>query len=256
MPDTITTYPTFAQNTPARASEMNDVLGNHRGNLLPINTDTASASNLTHNLGATDHRWLNGYIDKIFLGQTTTSWSIQDATTSVGNLNINLNGSNVVDISSSGISRTSLQAVNYTLSSNFSGGTTTSGTTTTYVTLFSLTLSANGGPTCIEFYPGAAGVLSGSITFRSISGGANLIYSYINYLRDGVTVGSKAFGSKSELPTIYKHLGLTGERFTAYDYVTSTGNVVWSAEFKYDATTNAAASISFSNIRAAVREII
>ena len=59
---TITTYNDFEARQRARASEVDQNFLNHRGHVIPINTDTASASNNTHDLGATDHQWRSAYL--------------------------------------------------------------------------------------------------------------------------------------------------------------------------------------------------
>ena len=61
MPNTITTFPVFTAGTKARASEVNAALSNFRGTLLPINTDTATASDASHDLGASGHQWKDIY---------------------------------------------------------------------------------------------------------------------------------------------------------------------------------------------------
>lgn len=82
MPSTITTFHTFAAGTKARASQVNTNFSNVRGDFLPINENTASASDMTHTLGATDHRWAGaflGYAD--FKANTTTAGVVVRADT-------------------------------------------------------------------------------------------------------------------------------------------------------------------------------
>lgn len=57
MANTITAFHTFTPNTKAKSAEVNTNFSNFRGDLVPINTDTASASNATHDLGTSDHKW-------------------------------------------------------------------------------------------------------------------------------------------------------------------------------------------------------
>lgn len=74
MPSTITTYHTFVAATKARAAQVNTNFANHRGDLLPINEDTASSSHNTHHLGASDHRWLGSFVNYLDIkGATTTA---------------------------------------------------------------------------------------------------------------------------------------------------------------------------------------
>lgn len=72
MPNTITTYNTFAGGTKARATQVNQNFNNYRGTLLPINEDSASASTNTHDLGSADHRWKDVYANTINLRGATT----------------------------------------------------------------------------------------------------------------------------------------------------------------------------------------
>lgn len=57
MSNTITAYTTFKAGAKARSSEVNANFSNHRGDLIPIEENTAAASDLTHDLGTDDHRW-------------------------------------------------------------------------------------------------------------------------------------------------------------------------------------------------------
>ena len=60
--NTITAFHTFVAKTRARASHVNTNFDNLRGHFLPINTDTATASHQTHNLGSSDHQWDTIYL--------------------------------------------------------------------------------------------------------------------------------------------------------------------------------------------------
>lgn len=74
MPSTITAYYTFSPATKARSSEANTNFSNHRGTLVPIEENTAAASNNAHAIGQVDHRWTTFYGGTVDLrGMTTTS---------------------------------------------------------------------------------------------------------------------------------------------------------------------------------------
>ena len=60
---TITSFYSFTAGTKAKASEVNTNFLNYRGFLLPVNTDTTTASDNTHDLGAADHRWRYLYVN-------------------------------------------------------------------------------------------------------------------------------------------------------------------------------------------------
>ena len=55
--NTITAFYTFVARTRARANQVNTNFEAIRGNFIPINTDTATASHQVHNLGSVDHQW-------------------------------------------------------------------------------------------------------------------------------------------------------------------------------------------------------
>lgn len=81
MPSTVTTFYTFSGGTKARANQVNHNFTMLRGKLLPLNDDTQTASNLTHGLGAEDHRWATSYIESIFFGDSSDSWFLTEFTT-------------------------------------------------------------------------------------------------------------------------------------------------------------------------------
>lgn len=62
MANTVASYFQFQSKTPARSSEVNNNFGLYRGTLLPINPNTATASNNTWDLGTSDYRWLGTYV--------------------------------------------------------------------------------------------------------------------------------------------------------------------------------------------------
>lgn len=69
---TITTFYEFIPQTVIKSSYVNANFQNFRGNILPINTDSASSSNLSHDLGASDHYWKSSYIQEHFQKEITT----------------------------------------------------------------------------------------------------------------------------------------------------------------------------------------
>lgn len=83
MPSTITAYYTFSPATKARSSQVNDNFSNHRGDLIAINADTASASDLVHNLGSPTHRWLTGYMKNIRMAGATSTTDLEIAQTAL-----------------------------------------------------------------------------------------------------------------------------------------------------------------------------
>jgi len=77
MPSTITSFTTFISGTKAKSGEVNANFDNFRGTRVPINPDSVSASDLTHDLGTDKHRWNVGYVGSIdFETSTTTSTTV------------------------------------------------------------------------------------------------------------------------------------------------------------------------------------
>lgn len=92
MPSTITAFYEFTPGTKARSSEVNTNFSNYRGDIVPINTATATASHLTHNLGTYEHRWLAGYFGSVDIGGATTTSDliIANSGTTLGGANLKI----------------------------------------------------------------------------------------------------------------------------------------------------------------------
>lgn len=82
MPDsaTLTTFYTMTARTKARASQANHNWSVWRGHNIPIEADTAAASDNEHDLGASDHRWRSAYLGSTpyVNGVQTNRFEIQD----------------------------------------------------------------------------------------------------------------------------------------------------------------------------------
>lgn len=75
---TITAFNVFSTGTVIRSAKMNENFQNFRGHILPTNTDSASASNISHDLGSDEHRWRGGYFQ--FLDFYSTSTAVANPT--------------------------------------------------------------------------------------------------------------------------------------------------------------------------------
>lgn len=82
---TITAFYNFSANTKARASQVNANFDVFRGHILSLNPNTITAIGNTYDLGSAEYYWRAGYIGKLYLGATTASWSLLDATTTTNN---------------------------------------------------------------------------------------------------------------------------------------------------------------------------
>jgi hypothetical protein len=104
MPSTITTYYTFVAGTKARASEVNNNFNNYRGDILPVESNTAASSNNTHYLGAADHYWAGLWTGRVDMrGNTTTAnLAIAPISNTAGGFNFQVAASTVMQIAAGG----------------------------------------------------------------------------------------------------------------------------------------------------------
>lgn len=126
MANTITNYYTFVANTPARASEVNNNFLNHRGDLVPINDDSVSASDNTHVLGSSEHRWASTWSTLYNMGRVAAAMSIEEDSSlavSATAMLIKMNGKTMKRIGNG-------TPVGYTITSSFSVSILNSGSFT------------------------------------------------------------------------------------------------------------------------------
>lgn len=76
--NTITAFYNFQANTKARASQANINFTNFRGHYMPTSLTTASAANLTYQIGNFDCRWRYGYFAETTYRESNSSWRIYD----------------------------------------------------------------------------------------------------------------------------------------------------------------------------------
>ena len=85
MPTSITAYTTFSFSGRASPVLMNQNFSNHRGDLLPIDETIPAASDNIHNLGSSDHAWVEAYLSRLnFSGVTTVGLYITGDTAGTG----------------------------------------------------------------------------------------------------------------------------------------------------------------------------
>lgn len=75
---TITSFYSFAARTVIASSEMNTNFSVFRGHILPVTTDTATASNNTYDLGSSEYAWRMIYCNGITFGTAAsalTNWN-------------------------------------------------------------------------------------------------------------------------------------------------------------------------------------
>lgn len=175
MPTTITSYVTFLANTKAKASEMNSNLSNHRGTLVPIDESTATASNLTHNIGTDEHRWNIGYFGSVDIdGFTSTVDAVMqavDATT--GGFELLFGSSTIGSWDATGYNRLTLATPVITTTGSVVGhwalktitiASTGSLQTTTTYSITSLSIVTSGRPVRFDFLDMSTGFTGSSST--------------------------------------------------------------------------------------------
>jgi len=99
---TITAFTTFTSGTKAKAEEVNANYSVFRGHIIPVDpTAASSVTDLSYALGSATHRWGESYLEKLNLGQTTTSWKLSESTASgatIATLNFIKNANTVAAI--------------------------------------------------------------------------------------------------------------------------------------------------------------
>lgn len=190
MPTTITAYNTFLPNTKARASEVNTNFSNYRGDLLPIEENTAAASNLSHNIGSTDHFWRSLYFTDMYFGGSATGISIEQDT-ATGSMDIFISGSTATTIRPGGITPTSIFG-----GMTIGGATTISLTTTAWNTVLNVTLTPGSG--LLKLSHAARGdTINSQCFFQYLTlGSQNLDY---NVVINGSTVQSQRISDSINL---------------------------------------------------------
>jgi hypothetical protein len=73
---TITALYVFTANTKARAAQVNSNTDIWRGHVIPVTTNTATASSLTYDLGSTEYFWRNTYTEGLYFSGGSSSGAI------------------------------------------------------------------------------------------------------------------------------------------------------------------------------------
>jgi len=119
--NTITAFYDFVAGTKARSSQVNNNFDVLRGHRLPMSTDTATASDSTHNLGSDGHRWLNGFIDSLNMSgaTSTTDFKIVPSTANtLGSVDLMFGATTITTLTPGGFSGKSIRPRPFTASSS------------------------------------------------------------------------------------------------------------------------------------------
>lgn len=70
---TITAYYNFSPNTKARATQFNNNFDVYRGHIIPVEVLTATSSDMTYDLGSSEHRWRSAYVREVDIRSNTST---------------------------------------------------------------------------------------------------------------------------------------------------------------------------------------
>lgn len=234
MPTTITSFVTFIPGTKAKATEVNTNFSNFRGDFLPINTDTASASNRSHDLGSTDHYWTQCYVQAHTIGITTTAGTITGNT--VGSLLLSsgeTTGSTQVEVRHDGLVRQNLVPVNMTFSAaSGCGNFSNSGTSFATIPTFAVTFTSKGGLVEIKGVPTAPVDMSAATGLGAgwglqVNSTVSVAAVYAACFRDGTTVGMIEIRSSGKDSTTSNTVSHFVNPFSFIDFYPTTASSVY-----------------------------
>ena len=107
MPATITAFNTFVAGQKAKAGEVNQNFDNFRGDRIPINANTTTASTNTHDLGVSSHRWkdIHGAVMDLLGSTSTTDLSIRpDVSVTAGAFDMRMGTQTIMSVTPTAIS--------------------------------------------------------------------------------------------------------------------------------------------------------
>ena len=210
---TITTFYTFTANTKARATHANTNFSNFRGHNIPINADTATASDLTHDLGSSDHRWRSAYLQDIYLRSSTTTADVLikgntgvatgqyrvEIGASVASFEVNADGTlfkigstTKFEVDTDGIKTASNRTTNKAVSSGDTGVFSGNNTTYTDITNLTVDISLTGTrPVLVGLMPSPGAVSPAAL----LCSGATISIADIQLLIAATALGSAQFGA-------------------------------------------------------------
>lgn len=191
MPTTITSFYDFTPGTKARAGHVNTNFSAFRGDAIPVDPNTAASADLTYDLGTTEYRWKDVYLQRIMLSDVTTAGLyIQGSSTGTA-VEIYIDNTLSATLDSGGVARSNVAPRGITTSAgigDIAANAVTTGllslTTTGYITIAAATLQTNGGPIGISFQHNPNATTFGGIEF---SGSVPSIQFLC--MRDATTIG-------------------------------------------------------------------
>lgn len=221
---TITAFYNFSANTKARASQVNGNFDIFRGHIIPVEVLTATSANNTYDLGSNEYRWRNGYINNLYIGLTSTGWSMIDETSTSGDLVIKKNGVNRLKIPSTvGVLTTTSDGGYVARSGTINFGT--SSTAETVVTNSTLTISSLGRGVMLRL----VGLNATTSSFFLFSSGSE-VDTTIRLKRNNVNIKQTAFRIVSSAAE------MNPEVIQFYDYEATTGSNIYHISLDQNST--------------------
>lgn len=138
---TITAFYSFSAGHRARSSFVNANFNLFRGHLVPIDPNTATATDNTYDLGSDEHRWRTAYVQSVDIETSTSTASLTisgDASTATGAFLFKIEGTTKARINSNGFVGSDVSAL----------PNTSLQTSTAYPSFYAQTFTANGTWTC------------------------------------------------------------------------------------------------------------
>ena len=241
--NTITAFYEFTAGTKARSSEVNSNFSVYRGNLLPVNTDTASSSDLTHNLGSDTHRWNDIYGGGINLAgaTSTTDFRLVPSTSdTLGVVDLMFGTTTITTLNPDGFDgnkirprqQTSTASMGVLYRKDFGSNATTNGT---YVVVDGTITVYGGGLLRVEFSNSPTGIIPGDSGIYCALSSSSATYVVANMLFGATSTSMSTMSSMKfilhewETYRVWEHTGL---RFNIFDL--SAGTHFFQFELKSD----------------------
>lgn len=238
MSNTITAFYTFIPGGDGFASEVNNNFGALRGDRIPINSSIGTASDLTHKLGETDHRWNNSYIKRVLFSDQTTSGLYVEGATDAASIDFYAGDTLAADIYPRG--RHTFQVM-----TTISFQVLTS--TAQQIPGLILSISTNGLPTMIGLNPGLTPAIPARVFSQALTTTVNQILTTVNILRDSTTISSFNLGLNSGDTTSSLN---AINRFSSFFFIddSTTGNHTYSFQIKISPGSGQAAGQIFNTM--------
>ena len=226
---TITAFYNFSANTKARATQVNTNFDVFRGHIIPVSPSTATGANNTYDLGSSEYRWRNLYSNSIYLGQTTSSWKIEDSTLTGDSLIISKNSNPKMILRNSFSYTTTADIGEFAASVGNTITVMTTGSTPVPLTNTTITISTMGRPVMLS----VQNIMFSTTSALSISiaaGGNRNLALY----RDSTVISSTFFSytADNRINLYFNHIDIVSAGTYKY-YLADYGGSLYSEILNY-----------------------